>query len=49
MHVSLFSQHMAHTDTSRAATKERDEEENEKDDSKNGNRECVKSQHDTTV
>jgi hypothetical protein len=49
MHVSLFSQHMADTDTSRAATKERYEAEHEKDGNENGNRECVKSQHDTTV
>jgi hypothetical protein len=48
MHVSLFLQHMADTDTSRAATKQRDEAENE-DGSENGNRECVKSQHDTIV
>jgi hypothetical protein len=49
MHISLFLQHMADTDTSRAATKQRDEAQNEKDESENGNRQYVKSPHDTTV
>lgn len=40
---------MTDTDTSRAATKERDDAENEKDESENGNCEYVKSQHDTTA
>jgi hypothetical protein len=50
MHVTLFLQEKADKvdkDTSRTATKERDEEENGKEES--GNRERVKSQHDITV
>jgi hypothetical protein len=49
MHISLFLQDKADKDTSRAATKERDEEGNDKEESEIGNCEGVKSQHNTTV